>query len=124
MRNIDAGVLRLALSDEIEEEYTRKLGDRRVGALFERHGVALHEVREVIAELCRRATRHTLTGDAPAFRDEKDRAYLHCAEIAAADYLVTFDSALLEHGVHGRTIILTPADLLHELNRRRLDIVD
>lgn len=109
MRNIDAGVLRLAYCDGIKAEYVSKLEDRRVVALFERHGVALSDVLDVIEELCQRATRYVLAGEAPSFRDEKDRQYLHCVEISEADYLVTFDAAILEQGAHGRTIILTRA---------------
>jgi predicted nucleic acid-binding protein len=124
LRNIDAGVLALVHSDSIRLEYLRAIEDRRVRALFERHGVPLSDVREVIEELCRMSRTITVSGEPPAFRDEKDRQYLHCVAASGADFLVTFDRALLEERSHASATIVTPDQLLRQLPARGTAVVD
>ncbi len=125
LRNVDAGVLRLVYSAEIASEYRRKLDeDAKLQRLFERHGVALDEVRSVIARLLAIGDEIAPVGDPPEFIDPKDAPYLHCVERAGADYLVTFDSALLDLSWCGGVRIIEPRALLRQLLGEGYDLCD
>ena len=126
LRNVDAGVLSFIYSAEIAAEYHRKLDeDKNLHALFERHGVTLDEVQSVIARLLELGEEVAPHGDPPGFRDAKDAPYLHCAESAGVDYLVTFDRALLELGWCGGNVrIIRPGTLLDLLLRDGCELLD
>lgn len=68
------------------------------------------------------ATAAAPTGVAPECRDEDDRKYLHCAQFADADYLVTYDRDLLDAQALIETRILTPAEFLGALRGRGVNL--
>jgi predicted nucleic acid-binding protein len=59
-----------------------------------------------------KGTRVRLRGTAKLCRDPHDDMFLECAEIAAADFLVTSDNDLLVLGAYKKTRIVDPATYL------------
>lgn len=112
LRNVLSDNLRLVISNEIEAEYYEASSKAGIRSLFARHNVPIAFYRLALDSLCLLAERVVPTGEAPPCRDEGDRTYLHCAQFAAAEFLVTYDHDLLDVHVIGRAAIVTPAQLL------------
>lgn len=76
---------------------------------FARRGVALADYDTIVKDLWGKSEVVHPSGVPPMCRDEADRKYLHCAQEAKADFLLTSDQDLLVLGTIGECRIVTPA---------------
>lgn len=111
-------------SDAIEVEYNETRSKRGIAELLARHNVHPEFYRLEIEAVCLSAERVSPTGEPPPCRDEDDRKYLHCAQFAAVDYLITYDRDLLDLGSIGVTSIVTPAEFLQRTKAAALELID
>lgn len=107
-----SGAITRVTSRDIEAEYRKIATNADVARLFRRVGVLAAAYLLMLDDLGHRATFVAPAGEAPACRDEDDRKYLHCAQFARVDYLVTYDRDLLDQTSIGGIPIVTPAELL------------
>jgi predicted nucleic acid-binding protein len=92
--------------------------------LFKRHGVTVEEYLEVLRELFFVAELVTLSGPTPPNRDEDDRKFLQCAAEGDADFLITFDSDLLDVGQSGKTRIIRPGDFVRVARTEQIGLAE
>jgi predicted nucleic acid-binding protein len=123
LRNVLAGHLRLVISHGIEAEYYDGASKKGILALFARHNVRPEFYRLELDALCLIAERVAPTGKAPPCRDEDDRKYLHCAQFANVDYLVTYDRDLLDLDSIGEIPIVTSANLLQRASAAGIELI-
>jgi uncharacterized protein len=106
------GQVQLVLSPELLAELTRVLARPSIQRLIhaeEAHALhtALQQQSELLAPL----------NQIPHYsRDPKDDMFVACALAGQVDYLVTFDEDLLSLGQVGNVQIVTPAQLVTQLN--------
>jgi putative PIN family toxin of toxin-antitoxin system len=112
LRNVAIGKLLLVASDEIEAEYYSLASKDSIRRLFNRHGVELSELIDVIEEAVRLGEKVEPKGTPPPCRDPKDRKYLHCALFAGVRWLVTRDRDLLEAAAPRGVAITTPENFV------------
>ena len=108
--------VRLVMTPEIGKEYSSGPFKSSVRRMMRRADMTVQNYLDAVADLRRLAEFVIPAGEAPPCRDEKDRKYLHCAVFARVDYLVTWDTDLLDIGeIEGRPII-TPSAFLRLLD--------
>jgi predicted nucleic acid-binding protein len=116
--------LDLVTSAAIEAEYFDTPTKRGIVELLARHSVRPEFYRLELDALMLISERVLPTGEPPPCRDEEDRKYLHCAQVAGADFLVTYDRDLLDLGSIGEVSIVTPADFLQQAKAAGLKLID
>lgn len=94
----------IAICDEIEGEM--------IGVLTDTFHWPPHKARESLAAFMSKALRVTISGSVEHCRDPRDDMFLECAEVAAADLLITGDKDLLVLGSYKKTRIVNPAAYL------------
>lgn len=124
LRNLLDAHLVLVTSNTIEAEYYDTPSKRGIVALLERHDVHPEFYRLQLDALVLIAKRVAPTGEPPLFRDEDDRKYLHCAQFAAVDYLVTYDRDLLDLNSIDGVPIVTPGEFLRQAQASGIEIAD
>jgi putative PIN family toxin of toxin-antitoxin system len=100
-----AGVVRLAISDEIREEVVRILRFK-----FSWNNEAIQVARDRISDF----TEHVFPLQVVVMveEDPSDNRILECAKAAGSEYIVTGDQHLLKLGHFGNAKIVKPAEFL------------
>jgi len=120
---VSGSLIRIS-SRDIEAEHRRIAANADVVRLFRRAGVLAADYLLMLDDLRHRAILVAPKGEPPPCRDEDDRKYLHCAQFAAVDYLVTHDRDLLDLNSIGDTPIVTPGEFLRQAQASGIEIAD
>ena len=100
------------MSAEIEQEYFNLASKDSIRRLFNRRGVHLSELADVIEETVQVSELVTPEGSPPPCRDPDDQKYLHCAFFAGARWLITRDEDLLQADNPTETAIVRPEEFI------------
>ena len=122
LRNILAAHLDLVTSDAIEAEYFDTPSKKGIVELLARHNLRPEFYRLELDALCLIGELVSPTGEPPPCRDEGDRKYLHCAQFAAVNYLITYDRDLLDLDPIGQIPIITPGEFLRQAEAAGIEL--
>ncbi|MBI4318474.1 MAG: putative toxin-antitoxin system toxin component, PIN family [Chloroflexi bacterium] len=111
------GVFELAVSEAILAEYQKAMTYERIQA---RHRMSKDEISKIISTMRMFAEVVEATQNVEVIvKDPEDNKFIDCALAAAADYIVSGDSHLLELGEYRDVQILSPTMFLELLRQKR-----